>query len=105
MNAALLKHPIEIHELVTEKTEYGTIRSFYRYKCRTRAHIIFNSENQVVSEGEVWFPTNRTFIVRSYVPVTETDRIKYDNKWWRILSINKNNYYANTEIYTTLIND
>lgn len=105
MNSALLKHPIEIYELITTKTEYGTIKTTYELKYETKAHIMFNSENQVISEGEVWFPTNRTFVVRSYVPVTETDHIKYDNKWWRILSINKNDYYANTEIYTTLIND
>lgn len=104
MNAALLKNPIEIHELVTEKTEYGTIRSFYRYKCRTRSHIIFNSENQVVSEGEVFYPINRTFIVRSYIPVKETDRIKWEDKFWKIMSINKNIYFNDIEIVTTLVN-
>ena len=105
MNSALLKHPIEIYQLITTKTEYGTISTSYELKYKTRAHIMFNSENQVVSEGEVWFPINRTFVVRSYVNVTETDRIKYDNKWWKITSINKNDYYANTEIYTTLVNE
>ena len=105
MNSALLKHPIEIYALVTTKTQYGTIKTEYTKKYDTRSHIIFNSENQVISEGEIFYPINRTFVVRSYVPVTETDRIKWDNKWWKILSINKNDYYGNIEIMTTIVNE
>lgn len=105
MNAALLRNPIEIHELVTTKNEYGTISKSYRYKCRTKAHVKFNSENQVVSEGEIFYPINRTFIVRAYIPVVETDRIKFENKWWKINSINKNIYYNDIEIQTILVNE
>ena len=104
MNSALLKHPIDIYELVVSKTEYGTIQSSYTLKYHTRSYIKFNSENMTVSEGEVFYPITRTFIVRAYVPVVETDRIKWDNKWWSILSINKNKYYNNTEIQATLVN-
>lgn len=105
MNSALLKHPIELYALQTTKTQYGTIKTEYIKKYDTRAHIIFGSENQVISEGEIFYPINRTFVVRSYVPVTETDRIKWDNKWWKILSINKNDYYGNIEIMTTIVNE
>lgn len=105
MNSALLKHPIKIYALKTEKTQYGTIKPQYIEKYSTRAHIIFNNESQIVSEGEVFWPTTRTFVVRSYVPVTETDRIQWDNKFWRIHSINKNDYYGNVEIQTTLVNE
>ena len=51
MNSALLKNPIKIYELVTSTTEYGHIKNSYELKYITKAHIIFNSENQVVSEG------------------------------------------------------
>lgn len=105
MNAALLKHPIQIYALVTTKTDYGTIKTSYELKYNTKAHIQFGSENQVISEGEIFYPINRTFIVRSYVPVLETDRIKWDGKWWKVLSINKNIYYNNIEIVTTLVNE
>ena len=92
MNACLLRYPIEIYELVTTKTEYGTIQTHYELKYETKAHIIFNSESQVISEGEIFYPVNRTFIVREYVPVVETDRIKWDGKWWKIMSINPNKF-------------
>lgn len=104
MNAAILKTPIDIYELVTTKTEYGTIQTSYRKKTQTRAYVQFNSENQVVSEGEIFFPITRTFIVRAYVDVVETDRIKWEDKFWKIMSINKNIYFNDIEIVTTLVN-
>lgn len=104
MNSALLRHPIAIYELVTTKSEYGTITTSYKLKYNTRAHVMFNSENQVVSEGEVFYPINRTFVVRRYVPVVETDQIEYEGKRWKIMSINPNDYYGNIEIQTTLVN-
>lgn len=104
MNSAYLKHPIEIYELVTTKTEYGTIETSYVKKYDTKAMVKFDSESQVVSEGEIFYPINRTFIVRAYVPVIESDRIRFDKKDWRILSINRNIYYNDIEIQTTLVN-
>ena len=104
MNSCLLKDAVDIYELVTTKTEYGTIQTSYELKYSTRAFARFNSENMTVSEGEVWFPITRTFIVRAYVPVVETDQIEFEGKRYRILSINKNKYYNNQEINTTLIN-
>ena len=105
MNAALLRHPIDIYELVTTKTEYGTIQTSYEFKYHTRSFIRFNSENKVVSEGEILYPVNRTFIVRAYVPVVETDLVEWEGKRWKITSINKNKYYNDIEIVTTLKND
>lgn len=105
MNAAILREPIKIVALKTTKTQYGTIQTSYVDKYETKACVKFNSENQVISEGEIFYPINREFIVRAYVPVTETDRIVYDDKQWKILSINKNIYYNDISILTTLVNE
>ena len=104
MNSCILKDPIDIYELTTSKTEYGTIQTSYNLKYHTRAYVRFNSENLTVSEGEVYFPINRTFIVRAYVPVVETDQIEYEGKRYKILSINKNKYFNDIEINTTTVN-
>ena len=104
MDSARLIHPIEILGLTTVTTQYGNNKSSYTPKYNTKAHIIFNSESMVTSEGEILYPTNRTFVVRAYVPVIETDRIRWDNKEWKILTINKNQYYNDIEIITTLVN-
>lgn len=106
MNAALLKEEIKIYKLNTEKTRAGQNKPRWdELKYQTRAFVRFNSENQVIDEGEVWYPINRTFIVRAYVPVVETDQIEYDGKRYKILSINKNIYYNDIEINTILINN
>lgn len=105
MQSHLLRDPIDIYQLETIKTEYGTIKSDYVLKYHTRSYVKFNSENQVVSEGEIFYPINRTFIVRSYVPVVESDRIFWQDKWWKILSINQNKYYNDIEIICTLVNE
>jgi head-tail adaptor len=105
MNAATLRDKIEIYEMTTTRTDYGTIKESYTLKYTTRANTKFVSENQVVSEGEVYYPITMQFIVRAYVPVVETDYIKFDNKKWRILSIDKNKYYNDISINTTLMNE
>lgn len=104
MNSAILKEPIKIKALTTTKTQYGTIQTSYTLKYETKASVKFNSENMTVSEGEIFYPINRTFIVRAYVPITETDRIEYKGQDYKILSINKNIYFNDIEVITTIIN-
>lgn len=104
MNSAILRHPIDILELVTEKTEYGTIQTHYELKYSTRAYVKFNSQQQIISEGEIYYPDTRTFIVRAYVPVVETDRIRWDGNDYDITSINKNIYYNDIEIICNKVN-
>lgn len=105
MDSALLRHKLDILALTTTKTKYGTISTSYEQKYSTHCHAIFDSETQVVSEGEILYPINITFVVRAYVPVTEKDRLVFEGKKYKILSINKNEYYGNIEIKTTLVNE
>lgn len=104
MNSAILREPIDIYELITTKTEYGTIQSHYELKYSTRAHVKFNSEQQVVSEGEIYYPQTRTFIVRAYCPVIETDRIHWKGDDYNIMSVNRNVYYNDIEIIAQKVN-
>lgn len=102
MDSTRLRHPIEIYEIPILSTNYGTVKEGVPvYICKTKAHIIFDSQARVVESGEIYYPTDRTFVVRKYVPVTERCRIKWDDKWWNIVSINKNDYYGNIEIRCT----
>ena len=105
MDSATLREQIHIYSIPVEQTQYGTIKNGTpELKYTTRANVIFNSQNRMVSEGEVFFDTSRTFIVRAYVPVDERDQIYWDNKYWRIISIHKNKYYNNKEIIASMIN-
>lgn len=102
MDAAKLREPIKIYAQSTAMTPYGQVDDTYNVlKYSGRAFVKFNKETVATQEGEVIFTTDRTFIVRHYVPVTERDEIEYDDKRYKIESINKNHYYNNIEIYTT----
>lgn len=102
MKAALLRDPIKIYSLTTEKTDYGEIKEKHdTLKCSTRAFVRFNRETLTTQEGEVIYSTDRTFIVRHYIPVEDRDEIEFEGKRYTITSINKNIYYNNIEIYAT----
>lgn len=106
MQSNLLREQIEIYEIPVIPTPYGTNEDGEPVlKYTTRAYVQFDSEARVVSEGEIFYDTSRTMIVRHYVPVNERDRIKWDNKWWRIISINPNKYYNDKEIRIVEQND
>ena len=104
MKSSLLTDPIKIYNIVTEDTACGMNKDTYVLGYSTRAHVIFNSQDRVVSEGQVYFPQDRTLVVRSYVPVDERSRIEWNDKMWRITSINYNKYYNNKEIHIVEIN-
>jgi len=99
MNSSLLREQIEIYEIPIINTEFGTVKEgepILKYK--TRASVQFDSQARVVSEGEIYYPTDRTIIVRHYVPVDNRDRIKWKDKFYNIISINPNKYYNDKEI-------
>ena len=106
MESRRLKESIEIYSIPVEDTPYGQINEVTPiFKYETRAGVIFDGQARVASEGEIFYPTDRTFVVRSYVPIVERDRIKWDDKWWRIISINTNKYFHDKEIRCAEQND
>ena len=105
MNSALLRHPIEIYNVPIITSDYGPHKEGTpELMCRTKAHVIFNSENRTVSEGEVYYDLSRTFVVRHYIPVKEKNIIKYKDDFYRIISVQDNLYYNNKECICERIN-
>ena len=74
-------------------------------KAITRARVIHNNGNRPLQNSEVFYSYNKTFQVRIYVNVDEFDLIKYDNKFYRILSLDKNKEEQLITINTELVND
>ena len=105
MKAGILKENIEIWEPNIITTEYGDSKMEYTWFYTTRANVQYNSGTRVNENNEVFYPTNKTFIVRHYVPVKEVMRIKFDDKFYRIISINADKYYNDKVIYTELVNE
>lgn len=105
MKAGILREKIEIWEPNIEVTAYGTHKKTYVFSYSTRANVTYNSGTRTTENDEIVYPNNKTFIVRHYVPVKEPMRIKYEDKFYQIQSINPNKYYNDKEIYTTLVNE
>lgn len=105
MKAGLLTEAIEIYEPIITTTEYGNTKKTWGLFYKTRANVIYNSGSRIVENQEIFYPTNITFIVRKYVPVKEPMRIKFNDKYYQIISITPNKFYSNQEIYTQLVNE
>ena len=105
MDASDLNERIEIYRQVDTQTQSGASDIQYEYRCSTRARVNYASGNRVITNDEIFYDVDREFIVRHYVPVENTDEIRWNNQRWRILSIDKSRQYHDIIVKTTLIND
>lgn len=105
MKASDLNERIEIYQASSSRTATHAFDTDYEYKCSTRARVNYLSGNLTTSNEEIVYPVDRTFIVRHYVPVVDTDQIRWDNKKWQIISVDRSREYNNIIIKTVLVNE
>lgn len=105
MKAGTLKYLIEIYKPIITETEYGDTNVEWEFHYKTHANMMYNSGSRINENNEIFYPTTRTFIVRHYVPVKETMRVKFEDKYYQIVSVNPNKYYNDTEIIADLVNE
>nr|WP_320037822.1 phage head closure protein [uncultured Bacteroides sp.] len=74
-------------------------------KFTTRAQVTTNSGNRQNQNNEIIHTYNVTFIVRLYHDIEESDRVIYNGKKYRIISINKELYKQSINIIGELINE
>lgn len=94
----ILKPTIIQNEVGEQETTYQEIRT-------TRAELLQNGGNRNLSNDEISYSYNKTFNVRIYVELDEFYRIKWKNKYYRILSIETNEENQYKTIVTELINE
>lgn len=104
-SASLRQAKIEIYKLKDRETNYGVYADDLTLVYTTRASTRFDTMSKSEANGEVSFPINRTFYVRSYVPVDYNCYIKYEDRFWEVVSVNKDVYYNNIVINTVLLNE
>lgn len=103
MRSGDLKERIKIYSLLTKTTVYGDTHDEYSYNYTCRARVNYASGNRIVENEEIFYSVDREFIVRSYVPIKDTDIIVWNNEKWRILSKDHNKTYNDIIIRTTKI--
>lgn len=87
------------------KNDFGEEQGQWVKQFDTKAHISYNSGNRNVSNNEMTYDYSISFQVRQYHKIDEFDRIYFDNKRYRILSIEKNPTGQYQLIRAELINE
>ncbi len=105
MDAGALDTKITILRLVSQRNEFGESVDFYKPLCDTRAQIVHNSGNKTDQNYETEYQYTKTFIVRSYTPIKEFDRIGYKDHMWSVISIEDDRIMNNKTIVATIVNE
>lgn len=106
MESGLLKDNITFQKQFVSVDEYGHEITTYTDAFTTRADVIWNNGNRIVSNEEIFYENTVSFVVRFYCPVEDTMIIKFQDKKYRIISINpEKETYSRKTIIAELINE
>lgn len=105
MRAGALRYTITIEKPVTTRNEYGSQEVKWETVCDTRAEVIYNRGYRDSDGIEVYYDYNPTFRIRYYHNLDDYMRIKYEGKYYRILSIQREVYSQTITLITELINE
>ena len=105
MVSSKLRDRIDIYKEIKSETDFGETKTSYEFKYSCRAFVQYANGTRTVDDDEIFYAVDRNFIVRSFVPVYNTDVIHWNDQRWRILSIDRDYHYNNIVIRTTLINE
>lgn len=105
MQAGKLNKVIHILTPTVATNEYGEQVQSYKERKETRASVDYAGGSRGISNDEIVYSYNKEFTVRIHVDISETDIIQYNNKKWRILSIEPIPEWHEKRINTELINE
>ena len=105
MRCGLLRESIDIYRPITTQNEFGEMVQEYKIWYCTRARAVSNGGSRTLLNNELFYPYRNIFEVHQYVDVNETDVIHYDNKKYRILSIDLDRSQMKKVIMTELIDE
>lgn len=105
MNAGRLNQIITVERPTISKDDYGANQTTWNNIITTRADVQFDGGNRITENSEIIHSYTKTFTIRYYHKVDEKDRILWEGKHYRILSIEKDRDKMNLTIRTELINE
>lgn len=105
MNAGRLNEVITIERPQIKVNEFGANKFEYNPLIKTRADVSYEGGARTIENDEVIFSYNKVFTIRYYHQIDEKDRIIWNNKKWRILSIEPDKSKQLITIRTELINE
>lgn len=105
MNAGLLKECITIEQPTISQNVYGANELEWSTFIETRAFVNYTSGNRMTANNEVIWSYQVNFTIRVYHQVNEKMRIIWNDKKYRILSIEEDKDKQKLTIRTELINE
>lgn len=105
MRAGLLTERINIISPVLTTNDYGEQTTEWEVTYTTRARLVHDNGSRVINNGEVFYAYTKTFEIRDYVPVSNFDRIEWNNVQYRILDIEPDTKKMKKIIRVELVND
>lgn len=105
MRAGLLTEIITILRPVITKNEFGEDEETYKKHYVTRARVINNSGNREIDNNEIHNSYTKTFEMWKYVDIKETDWIDWNDKKYRILSIDLDKTQQKKTVKTEQVNE
>lgn len=71
----------------------------------TRAQVIYTGGARGVRNNEIQTPYTRSFIIRNYVPISDTSWIKWKDKYYRVTSLDESRQYQEITVQSELVNE
>ncbi len=101
-----------LNEQIKIKREQRTVNAFgelvgdgFVILAETRAKVEDMGGGRKESNNEIQYLYMKNFIVRSYVPVDDDDVVEFQNKDYRVLSVERRREHNDIKIKTELINN
>ena len=106
MRAGNLTEVIRVESKVNQKNEYGAdSKRWETFISKTKAEVKYESGDLVNQVNEIVHTQKVAFIVRIYHQITPDMRIVWENRKYRILSLEPNKKLQSLTIKTELINE
>jgi SPP1 family predicted phage head-tail adaptor len=105
MYAGSLKETISFEKPVDSKSEFGDSTVTWVTDRQTKASVEYSNLNRTTENDEIFFSANVIFRIRIYHKIQETMRIKWENRYYRILRIEKQRTQQQITIKAELINE
>lgn len=105
MQAGLLNRTIEVYKPLSLTNAVGSNTIQWTKMYETRANVRQTGMSRGQQVNEIFYPTTKEFIIRSYHHIDEFHRIKYQNNMYRIISIDKRREMNDIVIVADLVNE
>lgn len=98
MLSGVLKEIIDVYRKTVVRNDFGEEVESYTKVHSYRAGVSHQSTRRAVINYEIQYPYTKFLIVRIFADIDENDIILYDNKYYRITSIEINKDLQNKRI-------